>query len=405
MNQMITQMVDILFQDVVENEETRALHDELMNNCQEHFQDLLTSGLSEDEAVSAVMESLSGMQEVVDQYPRKQPDAPAEEPEEKPAETAEPREAAPKASEKADLRFPADGLQKISISAGPFDVKVSACEGSEVLLCCGRLERIAAEQQDGVLSIRVTRAPDPAPEDTKAAEPEEPDRPLMDMSINELLKKVKSFVDTAFKSVSNVVNEQLFDSGDTLYIKVPKALLPVLEINTSSGDIAVADTHAPDFALRTASGDIDLSCSNKETVNKIFASSASGDIRVASAWAREAEISTISGDVNIDGDFGTLSCKSVSGDVDFDGTAVSLNSKSVSGDVELSLVQAASGAVSAEATSGDVRINLPEDCAGVHVSTSTTIGDVWCDIEDAGSEAPLQIKVRTVSGDIQIRKV
>ena len=44
MNPIIRQMVDILFQDVVENEETRALHDELMNNCQEHYQDLISSG-------------------------------------------------------------------------------------------------------------------------------------------------------------------------------------------------------------------------------------------------------------------------------------------------------------------------------------------------------------------------
>ncbi len=66
MNHMIAHMVDILFQDVVENEETKALHDELMNNCQEHFQDLLNSGMSEDDAAGAVLESLSGMQEVVD---------------------------------------------------------------------------------------------------------------------------------------------------------------------------------------------------------------------------------------------------------------------------------------------------------------------------------------------------
>ena len=72
---MISHMVDILFQDVAESEETRALHDELMINCQEHYQDLIASGMPEDEAAAAVMDSLSGMQEVVDQYPRRDPEA------------------------------------------------------------------------------------------------------------------------------------------------------------------------------------------------------------------------------------------------------------------------------------------------------------------------------------------
>ena len=60
MNQTVKRIVDILFQDVVENEETNALHEELMNNCQEHYQDLVNRGLSEDEAVGEVVESLKG---------------------------------------------------------------------------------------------------------------------------------------------------------------------------------------------------------------------------------------------------------------------------------------------------------------------------------------------------------
>ena len=71
MNQTVKRIVDILFQDTVENDETRALHEELMNNCQEHYQDLISRGLSEDEAVAEVVESLKGMKDVIGQYPKK----------------------------------------------------------------------------------------------------------------------------------------------------------------------------------------------------------------------------------------------------------------------------------------------------------------------------------------------
>ena len=67
MNKMVKRMVDLLFEDVESTEETRELHDEIMNNCQDHFQDLTDSGMTEDEALSAVMESLSGMQEMLEQ--------------------------------------------------------------------------------------------------------------------------------------------------------------------------------------------------------------------------------------------------------------------------------------------------------------------------------------------------
>ena len=71
MNQTVKRIVDLLFEDTVENEETRALHEELMNNCQEHYEDLIQRGLTEDEATGEVVDSLKGMKDVIDQYPKK----------------------------------------------------------------------------------------------------------------------------------------------------------------------------------------------------------------------------------------------------------------------------------------------------------------------------------------------
>ena len=71
MNQTVKRIVDLLFEDTVENEETKALHEELMNNCQEHYEDLIKRGLTEDEATGEVVDSLKGMKDVIDQYPKK----------------------------------------------------------------------------------------------------------------------------------------------------------------------------------------------------------------------------------------------------------------------------------------------------------------------------------------------
>ena len=49
MNETVKKIVDLLFAKTVDNEETRALHDEVMNNCQEHYADLVARGLSEDD--------------------------------------------------------------------------------------------------------------------------------------------------------------------------------------------------------------------------------------------------------------------------------------------------------------------------------------------------------------------
>lgn len=398
MNPIIRQMVDILFQDVVENEETRALHDELMNNCQEHFQDLISSGMQEDEAAAAVMESLSGMQEVVDQYPKKAPDADRAAPEEP---------AAPAAEEKADCSvWPADGVQKIKVDAGSFDVQVESSAEPEIRVQCSRMDRLSVQLENGTLNIQVIRASEQILDEIKKdAELESSGRPFMDMSLSEILQKARSFVDSTLKNITVRINEQtLFGEDTVIRISVPESLLAALEINTASGDVRVRQVRSADCTVRTASGDISLDGSIKDAIDRVFASSASGDIEVHSVWARDAEISTISGDVSLEGDYGSLSCKSVSGDVDFNGTAVTLKSKSVSGDVELTLLQADAGSISAEATSGDISISLPADCAEARIQTGTTIGEITCDLEDSAADAPLSIQARTVSGDIEIRK-
>ena len=50
MSTKVTQMIDLLFRDLEPSEEVQALHDEVLNNCQERFDDLIRNHLSEEEA-------------------------------------------------------------------------------------------------------------------------------------------------------------------------------------------------------------------------------------------------------------------------------------------------------------------------------------------------------------------
>ena len=397
MNKTISEMVNLLFRDVVQNEETKAMHDELMLNCQEHFQDLVDSGMSEENAAAAVKESLNGMQDVIDQYPKREKTEADE-------ISAEQRDSSADAEETDDTvrTYSAEGICRIRVDAGSHDVKVTSTEGDRIEIRCETPEEIRAERQGDTLAVETVRVTDEMK--NAGEEAVEQGQRVMDMTLNELLGKVRTIMDKTVHMVMDRVNNGSFFSDELIEIRVPEKLISVLEINASSGDVEAAPHGIPEITLRTASGDVELVCSVKDELDKLFASSASGDIRISSAFARKCEASAISGDVDVEGDFGELLCKSVSGDVDFDGTAVDVQGKSVSGDVNLQLQQAPSGTVSAESTSGDVSVTLPDDCAPAAVSISTTIGEIDCDVEDAGEIAPLKLRARTVSGDIRIQK-
>ena len=153
MNKMVKRMVDLLFEDVESTEETRELHDEIMNNCQDHFQDLTDSGMTEDEALSAVMESLSGMQEMLEQYPKKQ-----DVPESAPAEEAPAGEE--DAGESALLRQSTSWVERIRVDAAARDVTVDAADTDEILIDCEDRENILVERDGNTLFIHVRRIAD-----------------------------------------------------------------------------------------------------------------------------------------------------------------------------------------------------------------------------------------------------
>ena len=392
MNQMVKRMVDLLFEDVESSEETRELYDEIMNNCQDHFRDLTDSGLTEDEALSAVMESLSGMQEVLDQYPRKKPGQ----------ENVPEGSAGPEAASKAEtpIRQSSSWVERLRVDAAARDVTVEPSDGDEILIDCEDRENVLVERDGNTLFIHVRRIADELREE--AEQFGDYSRMTSEMNLGDLLNRVGSYVNRAVRSVVSRVNSEISSSGAPIRISVPRRKLAAVEINASSGDLEVGGVCAAEFVLRTASGDILLNPDAKEAADRIFASTASGDVEIRDAWARTGEFSSISGDVDLSGDFGDLNCKSVSGEVDFRGTAVDLHSKSVSGAVDLCMKVASSGTITAESTSGSVTVQLPEDAAPAHLVMSSVSGNLRSSVEDAGESAPLKIRLKTVSGAVKV---
>ena len=51
MNASIQAIIDHMFRDTADNAETRALHEELLNNCLEHYDDLIGRGMSETDVI------------------------------------------------------------------------------------------------------------------------------------------------------------------------------------------------------------------------------------------------------------------------------------------------------------------------------------------------------------------
>ena len=138
MNQTVKRIVDILFQDVVENEETNALHEELMNNCQEHYQDLIDRGLSEDEAVSEVVDSLKGMKDVIAQYPKKAAGSAAY------AATGE---------DEGGFCQAYRGADTLIVETSDQDVEVNTSADGDIHVYCDDPEGLKAEQNGGTLRI------------------------------------------------------------------------------------------------------------------------------------------------------------------------------------------------------------------------------------------------------------
>ncbi len=184
-----------------------------------------------------------------------------------------------------------------------------------------------------------------------------------------------------------------------LTIKVPAR--SECDVHTASADVScVGELGA--VRVNTASGDVTVASAGGE----VFLKSASGDVFVDRA-EDDARIHTTSGDVRMAYVRGDLEVKAISGDVRVGELGGSLTANTVSGDVDIREIS--SGRADIEALSGDVNVAVARGI-GVYLDLSTVSGDVRNELDEtedgaqAGESAELEIRCRTISGDIRVRK-
>ncbi len=369
MNQTVKRIVDILFQDTVENDETRALHEELMNNCQEHYQDLVDRGLSEDEAVAEVVESLKGMKDVIAQYPRKS------------SGTA----ACSDDEEEEGECWNFTGADTLTVETSDQDIEVNPSADGAVHIYCDDPEGLTAEQNGSRVRITGAKKMEKAGHSFEFPEGEE-------ISISGIL----NMVGKAIRSVATT-----FQGGAPIIIEVPDGQMKEIELNSRSGDIECSCAMARKMTARSTSGDVTLQPAVEKTAEKLIVSTVSGDAEVHGS-ALEGEAGSMSGSVTVDGVFEGLELKSTSGDVEFTGSVLELTASSISGDVTLTVENTSLKRITAKSTSGDVEIDLPDGLSNVHAECSTVSGDCCSRVSDAGYNAAVQIRAKSVSGDVTV---
>ncbi len=383
MNEKVTQMVSLLFKEIAPSEEVRMLQEEVLNNCQDGFMDLTASGLGEDEALAAVMESLKGMEDVLKDYPRKSEEEPSAVEEE--AEEAEDKMKAP-----AVFRFNPGDIHAVDAQLTFCDIEVLASEEGCSLEVPGdvRMEL----DPEGTLCLRQENVSGSL---------------FKGISWDRSLDSFDHFGDALSQLGKNLTN--LFTRGLNpeeedcrVVLRLSADQHPEIRVRTTSGDITWEDpVPGKEFSLISTSGNIQVDIAREFLLPHVRVSTMSGDMSLRLS-AAEASFTTVSGDVSWEGDADILEIKSTSGDVDAVGSVRSIRMSTTSGDLSLELQEAQEAEIQASAISGDIDLKVPQSVREVAANLKSISGDVRCRGVDLVEEAQVRVNANTVSGDLKI---
>ena len=171
-------------------------------------------------------------------------------------------------------------------------------------------------------------------------------------------------------------------------------------VKTGSGELSFDEIGGPAM-LQTGSGDITAARLGGEARLQ----SGSGDVRLGEAGG-ELAVSTGSGDVEVAHALAAASVKTGSGDLRVRRAESDVTLASGSGDLVVDHTQR--GVVHAKGATSDVLVGIPEGVP-VYSDISTVTGSVRSDIDGVGAPAEgqeyVEVHARTVSGDVQLRRV
>lgn len=171
-----------------------------------------------------------------------------------------------------------------------------------------------------------------------------------------------------------------------------------VELDAASADVQIGQT--ADLTVQCASGG--LYC--REVDGELRATSASGEVRVERVRGN-AQVSTASGDASLGEVHGDLRVNIASGDARVDVANGSVTGKAASGDLRIGSVRR--GHVQVDGASGDVAIGVASGTAA-WLDVSSLSGDVASSLDQTErpgeSDETVEIRVRTISGDVVINR-
>ena len=177
----------------------------------------------------------------------------------------------------------------------------------------------------------------------------------------------------------------------TMDVYIPEIILEEFKINVVSGDVILEEIETEQLNIETVSGDIKV---EELAAGKIRADSISGDIMI-NEYTGGIDADSTSGDINLMNgkDIEDVYASTVSGDILIDQDAVS--------DMKI------------DSTSGDIRIELPED-SQFYLDIETVSGDIKHDfpikvissgrrdLEGTIGDSDSRIMINTISGDVTL---
>jgi DUF4097 and DUF4098 domain-containing protein YvlB len=186
--------------------------------------------------------------------------------------------------------------------------------------------------------------------------------------------------------------------GITCRIRCPRS--STLSVRSKSADVVARGTLGG-LNVSTASGDVEA----HHVEGEVSIKSASGDTRVQEI-SGAVNVQTASGDIDLGIVRGRASVNSVSGDLTIGEAYDDVSANTVSGDQEHGAVMR--GKVVAHSVSGDVTIGVRRG-SKVYLDCNTVSGDTVSELElttdaPAGDGPLVEIKAKTVSGDIRITR-
>ncbi|MBQ2930288.1 MAG: DUF4097 family beta strand repeat protein [Clostridia bacterium] len=407
MNDTVARIVEIMFQDVEMNEETAAIRDEVMDNCQARYQDLVNSGMTEDDAVAAVIESLKGMEDVLAPYKKKV----RRHAEDEGMEALEDMDA--EEAGEQNMAFQAKEIHQLSVSLVNEDITLEASDDDDyhVIWDADENPLVNAEMVNGVL--KVYRRPGETVKQKRTEKIEflnkddlsdfiKTEEGKIEINMDSISRAMKSLGDKIKMQFSNGMSIGFGTAGSEVTIQVPENAIPHVKLQTTSGDIHMDDVALTDLSITSTSGDINVSAGEDQHMERVDMRTTSGDMEI-SAFADRMDIASTSGDVEVEGRINDLTVNTISGDIDVRADVKNMTFKAVSGDVDLEFDSVEIREVRGSTISGDIGIDLPDGIGAIGIHTQTRSGDVTTRHHCDGIGPMVNGSVTSMSGDITIR--